>query len=156
MIMRQNCHHPNGSINQEKAKRVRSKVKLMMACFFSFFYDRGIVHYRYAPQDVQLTKNITKRFFVTFKNLCDKNDPTCGQQRTDNSTMTTHLLIPPTLFKHFSPSKTHHLFLKLPTLQTWLCVTFSFFQSSKQRSKGRKSPKLKTLSKFKQYGSTTK
>ncbi|XP_036370475.1 uncharacterized protein LOC118768332 [Octopus sinensis] len=37
-----------------------------------------------------------------------------------------------TSFKHSSPSKTNHLFVRLPTLKTWRCVTFGYSQSSRE------------------------
>lgn len=75
-----------------------------------------IVHHEYAAQGETFNKG-------------------CYLWAAKNSSMTMYLFIPSISSKHSLSGKAHHLFISFFTHQTWLLVTFGYFQSSKQKQK---------------------
>jgi len=73
---------------------------------------------------ITLTKNTTWKSFITFVMLCGARDQTCEQQERGSCIMTTHQLIPRNWFRLSWPNTTFLWFDRLPTLLTWLPVTF--------------------------------
>ena len=114
-----------GSPRPKKARQVQSNVKVMLTVFFDI---NGIVHYEFLPRGQTVNKEYYLQVHRRLREAIRKNARICGKTIDGFCTTIMHLLTLHCLFVNFW-SKT--ILQRCPSLhiyQTWLRVTFSYFQ----------------------------
>ena len=112
--------HPE-SPRPKKARQVRSKVTVMLTCFFD---SRGIVHHEYAPEG----QTINKEYYLeVLRRLRATVQQKIFQLHHDNAPAHSAHVI-----QDFLPKTACHLFDRLRTLRIWHHVIFGYFRHWKR------------------------